>query len=76
MGNEFTVKIALIDDSWEVVDVKGGSGKKAKKLPTLPEDSGENLHEFRSVNIHMIRILDPGEKTNRWCVINRRKWWC
>jgi len=76
MGDEFTVRIKLIDDSWEVVDVKGGSGEEAKSLPTLPKDSEKKLSEFRSVNIHMMRILDPGEGTNRWCVVNRRRWWC
>ena len=75
MGHRFNVTFELQDGDWEVVEVKGGSDKKAKEFPLLPEDIAK-LYEFKSVEIHMMRILDPGEETNRWCVVNRRKWWC
>jgi hypothetical protein len=63
------------NDDFDVVDIFEVNGKPFKKIPNsfpLPP----NIKKIRTVEIHMIQLISDETEGDRWCVVNREKYWC
>jgi|GEM_PF-5627001 len=80
MSYTFNIQITYEGGNWIVTSVESVDGGVSSHITAqdLPFDVNElkKMEQFKSVEIHMMRLLDRDTPTNRWCVVNATKYWC
>lgn len=80
MSYTFNIQITYEGGNWIVTSVEGVDEGVPFPIPVqnLPFDVKElkKMEQIKSVEIHMMRLLDRDTPTNRWCVVNQTKYWC